>query len=170
MARAPSGRGRRADYQWLGFATAFAANTLSGTQAFAGSLGVGGTVGSGTIVRVRGHVAVAMDVGAADDSGVVGIGLILGSADAVSVGSTAFPSPLDDTAANWLWHGLFALRSLTATQEANAGGQYVDREIDSKAMRKFKANQSLVVMADAAQLSGSPTFDVIGSIRVLMAS
>ncbi len=160
--------GRAPDYSWVGLER-FAAFTQGSVQAFAGSSNLGTTL-AGTIMRVRGHVGVGMDVGAADDAGVVGVGLIVGTDAAVAVGSTAFPSPLDQFEADWMWHGLFAFRSISATQGVDVGGQYLQREIDSKAMRKFKSNENLVVMVDGSLQAGTPTFDIIGSLRILIAS
>jgi len=110
-----------------------------------------------------------MDVGAADSAGVVGVGIIVGSTDALGVGATAFPSPIDDMDAEWLWHGLFAMRAVAGTQTDTDGGQYRSREIDSKAMRRFKQNEQPVIMVDSSILSSSPTFDVVIGVRMLVA-
>ncbi len=158
--------GRRADYTWAGI-NSFSGLTFGGTQLFLGSALLSGQ--AGTIVRVRGHVQTYLDVGAADDAIVVAFGLILGTEEQVAIGSTAFPSPADDLDAEWLYHAFFAMKSLTSTQEANRGGQALEREIDSKAMRKFKPTQSLVAMADGVIQAGSPTADIHGAYRVLIA-
>ncbi len=168
MARARSRSGRRPDYQWVGL-LAFQSLALSSSKSFMGSSNLGVAI-TGTIARVRGDCSVMMDVNAADDAGVVGVGLILGTDAAVAVGTTAFPSPTADLDADWLWHGFFALRSLTSTQEANVGGQYAPREIDSKAMRKFKPNENLVAVGGVTIQAGTPTFDILGAFRVLIQS
>ena len=169
MARARRGGGRRPDYQWVGLPV-FAAVTLSSTAAnFLGSSNLGVSI-TGTIARIRGDVSVYMDVGAADDSAVFGVGLIVGNDDAVSVGSTAFPSPVSDLDADWIWHSFLSMRSLTATQGADFGGQARHREIDSKAMRRFKPNENLVAVGAVTIQSGSPTVDVMGAFRVLLMS
>jgi len=139
---------------------------LVATQVFLGSVGLFSL--AGTIMRVRGAVTVQLDPGAADDRMVVGVGLILASDDAIAIGATAIPSPMKDMDAEWLWHGLFPLKSLTGTQTDAEGGQCILREIDSKAMRKFKPNQQLAVMTDGIIGAGSPTGDVTGAVRVLI--
>ena len=156
--------GRRTDYQWNGVA-GLQTVTLSTTQALMGSICVFSS--SQTLMRVRGRVLVAMDVGAADESMVVAVGLIIADDTQFTAGATAFPSPISDLAADWLWHGFFPLRSITGTQSDLLGGQFWQAEIDSKAMRKVKATENISVMADATVLSGSPTADVILAARCL---
>ncbi len=169
MARTRSRGGRRPDYQWVGL-TVFTKITMSSAAAFfAGSSNLGGAI-TGTIARVRGDCLAVLDVGAADDSAVAAVGLIVGTDAAVSVGSNAFPSPVSDLDAEWLWHSFFALRTVTATQTSDLGGQARVKEIDSKAMRKFKPNENLVAVAATTIQSGTPTVDIIGAFRVLIQS
>ena len=170
MARARGARsGRRVDYQWGGLVVFQTLSKAATTSSFMGSFNLGGAI-SGTIMRVRGDCIVNMDVGAADDSGVFAVGLIVGTDAAVAVGNTAFPSPVADLDADWLWHGFFALRALSSTQVDNEGGQFSHREIDSKAMRKFKPNENLVAVGAVTVQSGSPTFDCTGAFRALLGS
>ena len=165
MAR-PRSSGRRTDYAWQG--------TTGAISAFAATQAIGpGSVASNasaTVMRVRGHINVGMDVGAADNKGVVAVGLIIGTDDAVAVGATAFPSPADDIDADWFWHGWFSLQSITGTQTDAEGGQFQAREIDSKAMRRIRQNEQVVLMADASIEAGSPTFDLVYGLRVLFGS
>ena len=164
MAR--SSRGRRADYQWSGN-TGFQ-TTISGTQL----LGSGAVAINtpGTIVRVRGHCAAALDVGAADNAMIIGAGLIVVDDDAVAAGAASIPSPIDDLDADWLWHGFFALNSISGTQGDANGGQHSQREIDSKAMRRVKQNSNIVMMIDGDVLAGSPTGDFFYGFRALLSS
>ena len=162
MARG-SRTGRKTDYSWSGICgianTIAAANTLgSGLITFSES---------GTIYRLRGHVSVSLDVAAADNRQCVAVGLIVGTDVAVVAGATAFPSPLSDPDAEWIWHGFFNLVSITGTQSDSGGGQFQEREIDSKAMRKVKTNSNVVLLADGEQQGGTPTADVGYGFRLL---
>ena len=169
MARRQARGGRRPDYQWTGLAV-FVASTLSSTAAnFMGSSGLGGNI-SGTIARVRGDLSVYLDVGAADESAVAAMGLIVGNDDQVVTGSAAFPSPVIDLEADWLYHTFLSLKSITGTQSDVLGGQVARREIDSKAMRRIKPNDNLVCVGAVTIQSGAPTVDFMGAIRVLIQS
>ena len=168
MARTRSRGGRRPDYQWAGI-NVFAANDVSNVHKFAGSSNLGVNI-AGTLMRVRGDIQVLLDVGAADDSMSCAAGLIVANDDAVAIGPTAFPSPSDDLDADWVWHGFFSMRSLSATQGTTEGAQVRSREIDTKAMRRFKPIDNLAMIVDGVVQSGSPTADFIGAFRVLLAS
>ena len=166
MARGRGRSGRRSDYTWSG-QTWFNAGLGAGQSLGNGSIAVVGA--AGTIVRVRGQAVATMDVGAADDRMVVGLGLIVGSDDQFAAGAAAFPSPTDDLDGDWLWHGFFPLQSLVGTQGGEISQTY-RLEVDSKAMRRVKQNDQIVCVADGVILAGSPTADVVAGFRVLFAT
>ena len=64
---------------------------------------------AGTLVRVRGHALVQMDVGANDDTKAVGLGLMIADDQQFTAGATAFPSPIDDLDDDWLRHSIAVL-------------------------------------------------------------
>ena len=164
MAVARRAPGRRTDYQWNGV-SGLRTIALGETQVLLGTVCVFSS--SQTLMRVRGRVAVGLDVPSADAAMVVGVGMIIGDANQVTAGSTAFPSPIEDLAADWLWHGLYPLQSITGTQVDILGGQWWQETIDSKAMRKVKATEVIAVMVDGNILQGAPTADVILAARCL---
>ena len=164
MARARRSGGRRADYTWI-LGTGHV-NGLSTTQAFDSMTTV---LRSSTLVRTRGEIHVGMDPGAIDDTMVVGVGLIVATDQAIAAGAASLPSPIDDGDADWLWHGLFGLHAATIVSGDDWIGQSSRREIDSKAMRKVKQNDNLVVVYDSSVLAGSPTADVVIGARFLLA-
>ena len=157
--------GRRADYNWTGHAGFSVGFTTTQVIATGSIL----FIAAGTVVRIRGHASVGMDVGAADNAGAVALGLIIVKNNALVAGATAVPSPVNEIDAEWLWHGWFSLNSITGTQSDDEGGQRVLREIDTKAMRKFKADDALIMVADGFTLAGSPSYDMVYGIRVLAA-
>ena len=100
-----------------------------------------------------------MVAGAASDSMIVGIGLIIVSADAFTVGGASVPSPIDDTAANWMWRHYFAFTPAVAAESATELGLYQEVVIDSKAQRKIGLNEVIGFVWDGVILAGTPTAD-----------
>ena len=142
--------------------------------AFGDSIGSAGTVAAltlvnqtSTLVRVRGNLLTAMDVGAANDKAVVAYGLMIGTDAQVTAGVSAFPSPLVVGQGDFLWHQLVPLRSETGTQSDALSTHVARTVIDSKAMRKVRTNDQLVLVVDVNILAGSPTIDFIMGTRSL---
>jgi hypothetical protein len=77
------------------------------------------------------------------------------------------PSPLTTPEADWMWHNFVHLSSVTGTQ-SDDGSQIARIEIDSKAMRRVKANDQLIFVCDANLVSGTPTYDFLLGTRVLV--
>ncbi len=122
-----------------------------------------------TIVRLRGSVHVRFIPGAVDDAQVLGCGLMLVNSDAFVAGSASVPSPVEDLDAAWIWHHLFTLApALEATGSDDSLALWHTIEIDSKAQRKFKPNETLCFMWDSLQLAGTPTADGTAAIRTLV--
>jgi len=164
MPRGRSG-GRRSDYSWQG------ANGQNVAISTVNTLGTGSLVfgGSGTVMRIRGNVLVQMDITSAEDAIAVGLGLILATDAAVTAGALSIPSPATNLDAEWIWHQWVPLRAMLTSNEGLLGGAVMRVEIDTKAMRKFKANSNLVFMIDGVQESGAGTFDVSYGFRALIA-
>ena len=155
---------RKTDFEWVGDTGVSASNIEVQTAVLSVGTGI-----PATLHRLRGNVLVNMDVGAADQSMVVGLGVALVSTDAFTVGGTSLPSPIDDDEFPWIWHQFVPLRSITGTQvDEPSQSRYI--EVDSKAMRKVKPAQTLVLVSDSVLLSGSPTYDVTAGIRFLFGS
>ena len=158
-------QGRRPDYTWIG--TTFFENALAIANVI---FPVASYNTAGTIVRVRGSWVAGLDGPAANDKLVIGLGLMVADDDQVTAGATAFPSPIEDTDADWLWYSYIALIAQTVTQDESYGGQ-VDRGIiDSKAMRRVKQNSQLVMVMDGIRQGGTPTADVSGGVRSLLST
>jgi len=142
--------------------------TISGKLLGTTSLSV---VEQQTIVRIRGLIHLqltSVDVVSAGFLGACGIGLVQN--DAFSVGITALPGPQTD--ANWdgwMWHSFFDVRAVTATIADGANAVGVDQrlEIDSKAMRKWTADMTLILMVEVTE-SGTATLRVNGDSRILL--
>jgi len=141
------------------------ATKTTGNISATGASGVGGT----TLIRTRGSVMVAMDPGAAGDAIIVGLGLCVVSTDAFTAGSASLPGPISDVDFDWFWHSLYALGPSSGSAELETSiRSNLWQEIDSKAMRKLKPNQTMAFMSEATILSGSPTYDLNAAVRQLV--
>ena len=162
-----SGRGTARLAEWGAFEVMTRAVALAGTSVGNQSTGVVANERL-TIVRLRGHGFIHMDAGAALDSTVVGIGLIVAPTEAFSAGVGSVPTPLADMEAPWIWHDIFALGpAVVATDDGADLSRNVQFTIDNKAMRKFRADEELGFVIETDVLAGTPTVDVFAVARQL---
>ncbi len=157
--------GRGPDYIWSG--------TGWFQQAQGSATAIGNTViavfnEAQTLVRLRGYASATIDPSAAGDIIVISMGFILADDDAVAAGAASIPSPTNDTDGDWIWHGWFPLHAEFSTGEGS--DHNVQMVIDSKAMRRVKPNEQLVMVADGQIFAGTPTADLVAGVRVLSAS
>jgi len=122
-----------------------------------------------TVLRTRGELIVVAIPDAATDSDVLGLGLIVVSAAALSVGGTSVPGPIADVSNDgWLWHRFVGLDAAGDTAvDASSNASVVRVEIDAKAMRRMPQDWALVLMGeltsgDFAQVT------VTGGVRTLL--
>ena len=143
--------------------------TLSGAALWAGTVTT--SLPKSTLIRLRGLVRVTLlTAGSAGDGffGAYGIGLF--TKEAVAIGVTAVPTPLsDENWDGWIWHSYWDVRSTTATiaDGVNAGGVVKDVDIDSKAMRIWTDEYTLLGVSEAVE-SGVATCEIQGSSRALI--
>ena len=156
--------GRGLDYNWLGVcglmnnvgtANVLGSNVITFSQAE-------------TLVRTRGEILVALDGPTDNDVKCVGIGIMIVTDAALAAGATAVPSPTDDLDAPWVWHQFVNLSAESATQTESLGTQVARYQIDSKAMRKVKASEAIIIVADGINGGGTPQADVSYGFRVLL--
>ncbi len=138
--------GRRADYDWFNFGDFFGGLDI----AVAATLMVTSIdfTTAQTIVRIRGRVGATLDAGAVDEHGMLLVGLMILNTDAFAGGGAAeiFTGGVDE--ASWIWQGAIYLSSgaEAAIVPDHLSGSV---EVDTKAMRKVKAGQSLVCVIHA---------------------
>jgi len=92
-------RGRRNDYTWQGVVNGSA--LASGASASVEVVNVGNAV---TLMRTRGLIACSMDGPTDGNKAILGVGLIVGTEEQLATGATAFPNPVSDIDAEWIWH------------------------------------------------------------------
>jgi len=159
--------GRKTDYQWNvldDVVTTMTANAV----AIVGSLGF---TFPGTIMRVRGgRVDAAMDGSVDTDIAGIIFGLGLVSTDAFNLGITAMPEPFEDVGYPWMWWKSFCIADNTPSGgDPHPGMTHQWAEIDTKAMRRFKPGQTLVLIAQYIDAVGTPPITVCHSgSRVLI--
>ncbi len=121
-----------------------------------------------TVTRIHGELLFQLDAIAVDERAVVAWGLIVVPDNVVTVGATAAPHPFTDIEDEWIAHG-FGVMSSLAESAVQSDGLFHRLTVDSKAMRKVKDTQSLMLVVEVADsLDQGGTFDVIGGFRVLL--
>ncbi len=94
--------------------------------------------------------------------------MIVGTEEQVATGVTGFPSPVNDMDAEWVWHGFLLLMAMAAVEDQTA--QVDVLEIDSKAMRRVKQTQSMVMVVQNGTVQGAGVIDVAFGSRILFAA
>ena len=179
-------RGRRSGPRrmtdWI-FATGIPVGLVSvpdATQRVIGSVAIAeGGVKPGTIVRIRGtiHLELAAET-AADTLQSYGVGVGLFDDRALAVSSSAgvgLPEPIgdaDDEKWMWIHYGFLGLGpGYAATAESDGTGRRgtIDIEVDTKAMRKWDENQTLVWLVQSQVIDGAATeIDAVVMARMLL--
>ncbi len=123
-----------------------------------------------TILRIRGSVYVFFDATQqAGDLMRCTFGIAKVSTDALTLGATALPDPAGDIDFPWMWWAQITLNSTVAADVSSYGQSNQIIEVDSKAMRRIKPNESLVMVVETANAVGAPV-TILGNtqLRVLV--
>ena len=160
MARARR-TGRRTDYDWEGATiaqTSLNAGVVAEFALFAAD-------SAETLMRMRGQVTALLDQtgAAAADAAIVGFGLIV-----APTGATVAVSPVTEPGANWLWHTFIVLAAEFAVASGN--NELVSQarvDIDNKAMRKLREDETVFLVVENSNINGSPVVSVNGAFRGL---
>jgi len=99
---------------------------------------------------------------AATDSMQGAVGIIKVSSNALGVGVTAIPSPLEDPTEDWIWwHGFHAMGSIGLT----AAGNVVP--IDVKSQRKYNSGEATVAVGHIGVEDGTVVLETSILARIL---
>ena len=161
MPRPRSRQGRPTDYDWEG--SFIAQTSLVDAAVVEFELFLSDT--AETLMRFRGNVTAHLDQGGstAGDACVVGFGLIR-----APLGATVAVSPISQPGANWLWVAYANLATEFAVASGNNELLNQQRiEIDNKAMRKLREDESIFLVIENLGLTGAPVVLVTGSFRGL---
>ena len=151
--------------QWTSVPGQSQNQVANGTVAASGSLGFSAPA---TILRVRGVIAVAFNGGSqiADEAEIT-MGLGVFSTDAVAVGGTALPDPGSEPEYPWMWFGTFLM--LSPSVEEDDTWSRIMMTLDTKAMRKVKPGESLVLVSEYLDIVGTPSLRLmVGQMRTLL--
>ncbi len=167
MARAKGGR--RTDYEWISQCGRMSQLDLT-TGSVALGTGAFDLTGPGTVMRLRGRFYAQLDIGGVDERAVIAVGVIKVSDEALAAGVASIPSPDTDGDAEWIWHG-YLIVSAGAEAAVVTDAMFDRVEVDSKAMRRFKASDSLAVVAEVCDSSDQAgTADLMYGLRLLLGS
>ena len=113
-----------------------------------------------TVMRTIGSILIhPTSAPAAGDQCFIGIGIAKVSSDARAAGAASMPDPIGDPSYPWLWNKSFPLISAGVLSDNNLG-MSMRFDFDSKTMRKFKADEDLVVLAQYVDNVGTPPVSV----------
>ncbi len=152
----------RPNYDWEGVtvtAPALLAATVAEVTMFSAD-------SAETLVRVRGSLFACLRAvaSAPEDRCVLGVGIIV-----APTGATVAVSPITEAGANWLYHSFMTLDTRGVIGEvADQGAQGWQRlEVDNKAMRKLREDESIFMVVENQGIAGDPSLDFFAGIRVL---
>ncbi len=144
--------------------------TITGSATASWTLGQT-ALGGVTIARIHGVIDLILTATAASSNGFIGaVGLGIVTTDAFLAGGASLPDPLGDQAwGGWLYHQHFDVRSITATlaDGVNASSCHQRIEIDTKAMRKMKPNETLMGRIETTE-TGTATMLAFANTRMLV--
>jgi len=128
-----------------------------------------GTDEQSTVIRLRGQIRVSGIPNAAADNDVIGLGIIVVSDAAFGVGGLSVPGPIADPDAPWIWHQYVPIDVVSETVAKDTSlGALVTVEVDSKAMRRFGANETLIIVGEIATPQTFSSVVVNGGVRALI--
>jgi len=168
----PRGRsGRRPDYDWNGISGVSGALDLAeGSVAlFTGNASLQAS-GALTLMRTHGQVFAQLDATAVDERALIAFGMIIVSDNAFAAGVGSVPAPFADIVDDWFVHGFLSVSS--GAEGAVVTNPIYDRlTINSKAMRKMKNSERIVMVAETVEsIDQGGSVDLLAGCRLLTAS
>ena len=135
--------------------------------------GTGGVNDAFTVLRILGEYTILPTAPLVQgDEGELCYAIGVISSDAATAGGGSVPDPIDEPAYPWLYWMSHPLASNGALEESALASMSVRARIDVKSMRKLKPSESLVSIAQYANVAsgGNPPLTiVVGGLRVLVA-
>ncbi len=126
-----------------------------------------------TIIRMLGEYLVGPDASTppvAGDHVAIGVGIAVVSSDAATLGGTAVPDPVGEAQYPWLYWKVHQMHFETGDLDPSSATASVRQSFDIRSMRKVKPSESLIMVADYLNITGSPAIIFApGITRVLIA-
>ena len=102
-----------------------------------------------------------------DETVTVAVGIAKVSARAAAAGPASLPRPSTEGSFPWIWHGWLIL-STVAGVNIGSPAQAQRLDVDSKAMRKFKEDEVMVLVFEVCESTDQTgTVQIDGGLRVL---
>ncbi len=163
-------RGSRMAKHWHELPAGAVTLTANAT-AFVGALALDGPW---TAIRMLGEYVFAPTGGgafAASDNALLALAIGVISTDAAALGSSAVPDPADEPDYPWLYWAEHPLLFLVATADQNNPAGVVRVSFDIRSMRKIKPRESLSMIIQYTDVSGTPPISFSAAhTRVLVAT
>ncbi len=147
--------GRRTDYGWRG------AVVNSTTDNSTNALIIHLFTEASTVMRVRGFLRVVFATATDADDIRLAAGIMIRGE-----GLSGSPSPGVELEKSWMWHGFG--RIVFDAGLPGSGATIFDFNIDSKAMRKVKENDELILCVNGTDITGTGTAIWVGGVRLLV--
>ena len=158
-------RAKRRTAWFVAFSNDFLAVPANSKAGLNLNMAVADVLGAATLVRVRGE-EVLFVTGTDDDDIGVGTGLAVVPQNAVGT-VASLPGPLTDGDYPWLYHSLTHYRRETGVDEFTPDLSITRSKIDSKAMRKIKAEEDVVWVIETSNAAGTAAISFAFSGRFL---
>ena len=163
---ADRGRGQRQRKHWHAIPGGPLLLTANGT-------GLGGVFSlddPATVLRMLGEYIISFTPNPVGlDAVIIGVGIGVVSSDAATAGAASVPDPDGEPDYPWLYYASHPLFS-TGTDPTGSGaaGASVRRVFDVRSMRKMKPRESLAMIFEYVDVTGTPPITItIGETRVL---
>ena len=123
-----------------------------------------------TIVRIRGELMVTNNAGVSTSasSGFCTVGAMLVDSRALAAGIGSMELPSTNVGSDWMYWDVFNFGEQVANEVDNNDLSVNRKVVDSKAMRKVKPNQALVLIAQVQTCVGTIEAHLCGSLRILL--
>jgi len=119
-----------------------------------------------TIVRTHLTVHARSDQGAASESYLASVAMCVVSEQAAAIGVTAVPTPITDQESDLFFLHMDLMGSLAIDTAVGTLMQGVNREMDSKAMRKVNEDQDVILVTEGGVLGGGTIIRTSGRMLV----
>ena len=124
-----------------------------------------------TILRMLGHYVVGLTGGGtfvAGDQADIAVAIGVVSQEAFTVGTTALPPPATSSDYSWLYWAINPIQVFNATPTGGELLSFYRVNFDIRSMRKIKSGESLTMVFQYADISGTPPITLnVANTRVL---
>jgi len=161
-------RGPRRETKWIEIApTVTKLSTASTAAIFTGLSATDLALRPFTIIRTRVNLHIASDQEINDELQNAAFGIAIVSDQALAIGVTAVPTPFTDIGSDlWFAHQIMTSRFLLGTAVGFSGDFGMEKDLDSKAMRKVEEGQDVSISIETSSISAGCDFVKSGRLLI----